>query len=139
MDKPKFLYHGSRYKVDTLLPHQANGSPEENGTEFGVYAYEKEEMVIPFSLTITPFENGAMAIYVDDDTSDVTISAGIWDDSAVGYIYKIQSETFEKIDSKQWISREPVTPIDCKTVFGKDYAHKVHLDGKAKEYCLRSK
>jgi hypothetical protein len=66
----------------------------------------------------------------DEDTSDVIISAGIWDDGAVGYIYKIQAETFEKLDSKQWISREPVKPIDCKTVLGKDYAHKVYLEGK---------
>jgi len=137
MDKPAWLYHGSRYKVDVLLPHTALGLPEENGDQFGVYAYEKPEMVIPFSLTIIPFENGSLSIYVDDDTGDVVIRAGIWDENAVGYIYKIPSDSFEKIDGRQWLSKEPVIPVEYTVYAGKDYIDKVHFEDEAKEYRLK--
>ena len=92
MNKPEYLYHGSRYKFDIIKPQQAKGSPSEKGDKYGIYAYEDKNMVIPFSLTINPFENGSMAIYVDDETSDVTIAAGTLDDDAVGYIYKVSSK-----------------------------------------------
>ena len=139
MEKPKYLYHGSRYKVDILEPRQASGLPEENGTEFGVYAYERQEMVIPFSLTITPFEDGKMGIQVDDATGIVTLSAGVWDETAIGYIYQLPSETFEMIDDLQWVSRQPVKPIACTAFYGREYADKVKLIGAALEYQLNKK
>ena len=138
MSKPKYLYHGSRYKVEIIKPQQAYGSPDEKGDEYGIYAYEDKNMVIPFSLTIKPFEIGSMAIYVDDDTSHVTIAAGTLDDDAIGYIYKISSETFEKLDEKQWLSKEEVTPIEVAVVNTKDYMHKITFTGAAKEYRMRT-
>jgi hypothetical protein len=138
MDKPKYLYHGSRHKVDILKPQQAYGSPDEKGAEYGIYAYEDRNMVIPFSLTIQPFDNGSMAIYVDDDTSHVTIAAGILDDDASGYIYKIPSEYFEKIDDKQWLSKKEVAPIEISVVNTKDYMCKIIFTGAAKDYRERT-
>jgi hypothetical protein len=137
VNKPKYLYHGSRYKVDILKPQQAKGSPEENGDECGIYAYENKNMVIPFSLTINPFENGSMAIYVDDETSHVTISAGILEDKAIGYIYKVPSELFAKIDNKQWLSKVEVIPLEVTIVNTKDYMNKITFTGAAKEYRIR--
>ena len=134
MDKPKFLYHGSRYKLDIIKPHQAYGSPDEKGNEYGIYAYEKYEMVIPFSLTITPFENGRLNIYFSDETSDVTIYEGIWDETAIGYIYKLPSDTFEKLDDLQWLSTKAVVPIECTIYKGIDYKDRITFVGKAKEY-----
>jgi len=32
-DKPAYLYHGSQNRTDILIPHTANGLPEENGTQ----------------------------------------------------------------------------------------------------------
>jgi len=134
MTKPQFLYHGSRYKVDVLKPRQAYGSPDERGAEYGIYAYEDKNMVIPFSLTITPFENGSMAIYVDDDTSHVTISAGTLDDDAIGYIYKVPAESFVKLDERQWLSKEDVVPVEMTVVHTRDYMHKITFTGAAKDY-----
>lgn len=139
MEKPKFLYHGSRFKVEILKPHQAKGSPEENGTEFGIYAYEKMDMVIPFSLTINPFENGSIAIYVDDETSHVTISTGTLDDNAIGYIYKVPSDTFEKIDDKQWLSNVDIIPVEFSVFETIHYIDKISFTGEAKAYRERSK
>lgn len=134
MNKPKFLYHGSRYKLDIIKPHQAYGLPDEKGNEYGIYAYEKYEMAIPFSLTIKPFENGSLNIYFSDETSDVTIYEGIWDETAVGYIYKLPSDTFEKLDELQWLSKKEVIPIECKVYRGIDYKDRITFVGKAKEY-----
>jgi hypothetical protein len=138
MNKPEYLYHGSRYKVNILVPQQAKGSPSEKGDEYGIYAYEDKNMVIPFSLTINPFENGSMAIYVDDETSDITISAGTLDNNAVGYIYKVSSASFEKLDGLQWISKDEVKPIEVTVVNTKDYMHKIKFTGAAKEYRMRT-
>lgn len=65
MEKPKYLYHGSRYKLELIKPNQAKGSPDWKGNEYGIYAYKDINMAIPFSLTINPFDNGSMAICVD--------------------------------------------------------------------------
>ena len=138
MDKPEYLFHGSRHKLEILKPQQAYGSPDEKGAEYGIYAYEDRNMVIPFSLTIKPFDNGSLGIYVDDYTSHVTISAGILDDDAIGYIYRIPSGSFEKLDDLQWLSKEEVVPIETTIVRTRDYMHKITFTDAAKEYRMRT-
>ena len=138
MDKPEFLYHGSRYKVEILKPQQAFGSPDEKGGGYGIYAYEDKDMVIPFSLTIKPFENGSMAIYVDDDTSHVTISAGTLDDKAIGYIYRVPSKSFEKLDDRQWLSKDEVKPLEVTIVNTQEYMHKITFTGATKVYRMEN-
>jgi len=139
MAKPEFLYHGSRYKLDVLKPQQAYGSPDENGAEYGIYALENRDLVRPFTLTINPFENGSMAIYAEDDTGEVTIAAGTLDDHAVGYIYKVSSETFTKIDDRQWISKVDVIPLEVHIVETKDYLHKITFTASALEHRMKVK
>jgi hypothetical protein len=78
-----------------------------------------------------------MSIYVDDDTSDVTIAAGTLDDNAIGYIYKVSSKPFEKLDDKQWLSKEEVIPIEMTVVHTKDYMNKITFIREAKEYRMR--
>lgn len=63
----------------------------------------------------------------------ITISAGVFDETAPGYIYKMASDNFEKLDAKQWLSRSPVVPIEIITVGSKDVINKVILTGSAKE------
>lgn len=132
-DKPTYLYHGSQHKTDILTPHTASGLPEENGTECGVYAYENIDDVLPFTLAIRPYSNGRKSFHVDDYTGIITISAGVFDETAPGYIYKMASDNFEKLDAKQWLSRSPVVPIEIITVDSKDVMNRVILTGSAKE------
>lgn len=132
-EKPKYLYHGSQHKADILIPNTASGLPEENGTECGVYAYENINDVLPFTLSIKPYCNGRKSFKVDDSTGIVTISAGILDKTAPGYIYKMPADSFEKIDERQWLSRNPVIPAEVITVYSKDFMSKVVLTGSAKE------
>lgn len=131
--KPEYLYHGSPCKADVLLPHAANGLPEENGTECGVYSYEKPEDVLPFTLSIQPYRNGTKSVHVDDATGVTTIAAGILDDSRPGYMYKVPSNSFEKLDDRQWLSRVPVIPTEVTVVQAADYLDKVKFTGSAEE------
>jgi hypothetical protein len=119
MEKPAFLYHGSKVEVDILIPHKAYGLPEELGTEYGVYALESFEMARRFALLIKPLPNGTMAINFDDSTGKVTIKAGTLDRDSIGYVYKVPSDTFVKIDDHQWISICDVVPLE-KTVVNTD-------------------
>lgn len=119
MGKPSFLYHGSKVDVERLIPHKAFGLPEEFGTEYGVYAYESFEMARRFALPIKPLQNGNMAIYFDDATGKVFIKAGILDRDSYGYVYKVSSDSFVKLDEHQWISTRDVVPLE-KTVVNTD-------------------
>lgn len=120
MGKADFLYHGSKVDVDILIPHKAYGLPEELGTEYGVYAYESFEMARRFALPIKPLPNGTMAIYFDDSTGKVSIKAGILDRDSIGYVYKVRSDTFAKIDDHQWISTCAVVPLEKTVVYTTD-------------------
>ena len=133
MIKPKYLYHGSQHKVDILIPHTAKGLPEENGTEFGIYAYEKSDIVCPFTLDIKPYKNGTMSFHGDDLTGVTTIFAGTLDENSKGYIYKVSSDSFERIDDHQWLSKIPIVPVEIKEVYVKDFIDKIFFKGSAKE------
>lgn len=69
----------------------------------------------------------------------MTIYEGIWDESAIGYIYKLPSDTFEKLDDLQWLSKKEVVPIECTIYKGIDYKDRITYSGKAKEYYERKK
>ena len=131
VEKPPFLYHGSRYELRIIEPRQAFGSPEEHGAECGVYAYPGYEMALPFALTIEPFGNGSMAIYIDDETGHVTISAGTLDENAPGFVYRVPSDAFEPLDGRQWLARVPVVPVEVFRVRSQDYMDKVTFTGAA--------
>jgi hypothetical protein len=140
LEKPEFIYHGSQDKFNILLPHTARGNPNLSGAECGIYAYEHKERCIPFTFAIYPL-NGhiSSSISTTDDnyTSILTISEGILDEDHIGYIYKISSETFEKIDKLQWLSKVPVTPIEIIEIYTKNHINCVTFTGAAKEYLMR--
>ena len=56
-EKPMFLYHGSQYLLDEIMPQQANGqSPKESLC--AIYAAASAKDVIPFSLPIRWYQDG---------------------------------------------------------------------------------
>ena len=50
-EKPKYLYHGSQYKLDILIPQQAAGGRDIDSLK-AIYAAETMDEVIPFALPI---------------------------------------------------------------------------------------
>ena len=48
---PKYLFHGSQYKLDIIKPRQAYGQCENESMQ-AIYAAETIEAVVPFALPI---------------------------------------------------------------------------------------
>lgn len=138
MDKPQFLYHGSKIKTDILLPHQAFGLPEEHGSEFGIYAYSSFEMARRFALPIGSLPNGNMQIYFDELTGEIIIKAGILNKNSFGYVYKVCSESFECLDDHQWLSQKAVQPLDATIVYTSELWDQILFEGSAKAFLENS-
>lgn len=136
MEKHKFLYHGSKQKIDILLPRQAHGSRKENGDRFGVYAYADFDMARRFALPIK-FVNGQLVVTFEEKTGRIILSAGYIDKSSYGYVNKINADSFIQLDEYQWLSVEPVVPIETTIVYTTDLWSMISFEGKAKEYLLK--
>ena len=58
---------------------------------------------------------------------------GSLDPNGKGYIYKLQADTFHKIDSWQWISEIACVPIEIIEINVKDWLHTVKFSQEAEE------
>lgn len=133
MSKPQYVYHGSQYLFDVVRPQQACGV-NENESQNAIYAAKTIEEIIPFALPIR--------WYPDDPTGKrsfscengkVFIEYGSLNPNGVGYIYKLRSDSFEKLDDWQWISKVDVVPDEVICIKVKDYIHTVSFSEAAKE------
>lgn len=132
-NKPEFLYHGSQYLFDVLIPQQAQGNIAENGAEYGIYACDNIDAVIPFALPIRwyPDEPGGRRDFEVDKNGLVVIKEGQLNPKGYGYVYKISSETFRKIDNWQWVSTQSVIPVEVIKISVSDYMERVRFEGNA--------
>jgi len=120
--KPVNLYHGSQYKLTSLLPRKAEDLTE-IGSQLGIYAAETIDEVIRFAMPIR--------WYPDDPTgkkswsflseSRLVIELGTIDPYGVGYIYRVSSENFNKIDDWQWLATSEVLVVDVTEIKVVDY------------------
>ncbi|MHB0857827.1 MAG: hypothetical protein ACYC5M_09685 [Anaerolineae bacterium] len=133
MTKPSYLYHGSKIRADILLPHQAAGLPEEQGSKFGVYAYSTFDMARFFALPIQPAPNGNLCVHFDEQTGRITLRAGTLDRGGWGYVYRVSSASFVLLDSHQWLSKEAVVPLEVTQVYTADLWDRITFEGSAKE------
>lgn len=131
--KPDYLYHGSQYLFDVLRPQQANG---QCGAEsmLAVYAAETVREVVPFALPIRWYPDSP------EGKRDFTCEGGrtkllygSLDPDGIGYIYKVKSEFFEKIDEWQWVSTRECIPVEIMEIRVRDYLHTVEFSEEAAE------
>ena len=132
MDKPRYLYHGSRTLVMELVPSPATGVGPAKDQLCAVYASHIADFATAFALPLTPNENGKTAWKMDFDPAkpEVIILAGSLDLSGTGYLYRVPSDSFEPIDDLQWVSYDPVVPIDYEVIDPAKYAHWVRYAGE---------
>lgn len=130
-EKPQYLYHGSQYKLDVLIPQQAAGGCDIESLK-AIYAAATIDEVIPFALPIrwypdTPEGNR------DFECRDgkVLLKYGSLDPNGVGYVYKVHAASFEKIDEWQWISREKCLPVEVIEIKVADYLDRVEFSEEA--------
>ena len=126
--KPEFLYHGSQYVIETLIPRQAKDSGE-IGSQLGIYACEHCEEVIRFAMPIRWYPDNPTGrrlwSFLPEDK--LIIEYGSINPYGIGYIYKISSKNFEKIDNWQWISMKETAVIDSCKIKVEDYWHLIEF------------
>jgi hypothetical protein len=153
--KPEFLYHGSQYLFETLIPQQSNDQTE-IGSQLAIYACEYINLVIPFLLPIRwypdpltsndkdfwyprPCGKGHYSCNTDGGALDnkavwkTVVEYGSIDPNGFGYVYKISSEYFEKMDSWQWVTKKEVRPIEVIKIMVADYWHTVSFTNETLE------
>ncbi len=132
MSKPEYVYHGSQYLLDTVKPQQACGENSKE-SQNAIYAAETINEVIPFALPIRWYPDnstGKRAFTVENGKT--FIEYGSIDPNGVGYIYKLKSDSFERLDDWQWISRVDVLPDEIICIKVQDYIHTVSFSDAAK-------
>ncbi len=132
-DKPEYLYHGSQYKLDMLIPQQAAGGRDIDSM-MSVYAAGTMDEVIPFALPIRWYPDspeGKRAFECHD--GKVLLKYGSLDPGGVGYVYKVKADSFEKIDEWQWASRDSCTPVEVFEIKVADYLDRVQFSEEAEK------
>jgi len=132
--KPEFLYHGSQYVLQTLLPQQAADSSE-LGSQKGIYACEHSYETIRFALPIRwyPDDPSGKKLWSCLSDGKLLIEHGSINPHGICYVYKVSSQNFEKIDSWQWFATEKTAVIDSIELNVEDYWHLIELSKEALE------
>ena len=131
--KPEFLYHGSPHGLlKALLPRQAKDSTE-IGSQMGIYAAEHISEVIPFAMPIRwyPDNPSGRRLWSCLPGGGLVIEHGSINPFGVGYIYKIHTTGFEKIDLWQWMSTNGADVIDVTEIKVEDYWHLICFSQEA--------
>lgn len=132
-DKPEYLYHGSQYKLDMLLPQQAAGR-QDIDSMMAIYAAGTIDEVIPFALPIRWYPDSPEGRR-DFECRDgkVLLKYGSLDPGGMGYVYKVRADSFVKIDTWQWVSRERCQPVEVLEIKVADYLDRVLFSEEAEK------
>lgn len=131
--KPMYLFHGSTERYERLEPQQAHGQCEKEAL-FAIYAAESLRDVIPFALPIRCFPDGPGGKKAFNcDAGKTYVEYGFVDPTRDGYVYRVKADTFQKVDEWEWVSKEPVVPLEIKVIPGKNMLHTVSFSPQAKE------
>lgn len=129
--KPEYLYHGSQYLFDILKPRQANGQCEAESLP-AIYAAETFREVVPFALPIRWYPDSPEGKRdFSCECGRTKLLYGSLNPDGTGYIYKVKSESFEKIDQWQWVSARECIPVEIAEIKVRDYLHTVEFSEEA--------
>ncbi len=131
--KPEFLYHGSQYKLDILIPQQAIGGREMDSLR-AIYAAGTMDEVIPFALPIRWYPDSPEGKR-DFECRDgkIYLKYGSLDPAGTGYVYKVRSDSFRKIDQWQWVSEVSCEPVEVVAIKVADYLDRVEFSEEAEK------
>lgn len=131
--KPQYLYHGSQYRLDVLEPQPAHGACERESM-LAIYAAETLEEVVPFALPIRWYPDTPDGKRTFECNGGKTkLIYGSLNPNGVGYIYKVKTDSFRKIDQWQWISETVCVPVEMIEIKVQDYLHTVEFSKEAEE------
>ena len=132
-DKPKVLYHGSKYFCDIVKPQQAYGTCEAE-SKLGIYAVATKDEAIPFALAFRwyPDEPGGKLSFNTDGIKSY-LQYGSINPNGKGYIYVLPSDTFELVNEWEWVSSVEVKPIEVIEISVKDYMETITFSEEARK------
>lgn len=124
-NQPAVLFHGSPVRLTRLEPRPARGTGPATDQLHAIYAVASPLHAIPFALPIVSDEQGRCSWSMEfaDAEPRIVLHVGRLDWERVGYLYRLPVATFTPIDEHQWVSYEPVTPLDFTVIRPRDYAH----------------
>ncbi len=132
-EKPEYLYHGSQYKLDILIPQQAAGEQNIDSLK-AIYAAGTMDEVIPFALPIRWYPDTPEGKRnFECSNGKVLLKYGSLDPDGVGYVYKVRADSFEKIDGWQWVSQEKCLPVEIMEIKVADYLDRVEFSEEAQK------
>ena len=130
---PLFLYHGSQYDLDIIKPMQASGENEIE-SQLAIYAAANPAEVIPFALPIRWYPDSPEGRRAFECNGGKTkLIYGSLNPDGVGYIYRLKSDSFERVDEWQWISRKECEYIEKIQIKVREHLDTVEFSEEAKE------
>lgn len=132
MNDITYLYHGSPYLFDIIKPQQASGENMACSLN-AIYASDRFDYVIPFAFPIRWYPDNPFGKR-NFECSDVQVKIiqGTLNPFGVGYVYKMKSDCFKKIDNWQWVAYKEIVPEKVIKVEVKDYLNCVTFSEEAK-------
>lgn len=135
MEKPAYLYHGSPYLYETLVPQQSRGGSEQESM-CAVYAAETFREVVPFALPFRWYPDAPGGKLERNCDSGISyLEYGSINPAGVGYVYKLKAEGFTQIDGWQWVSTEPAVPVEVTEIKVRDYWESIVFSEEARRIC----
>jgi uncharacterized protein len=125
MTKPVYLYHGSQALLERLEPRSARAGRGSGEPLHAVYASPERAYATAFGLPIVGDDRGKVSWSLEYRTRipRITIHKGSLDLSRHGYLYRVPSKDFLRLDEFQWVAYMPVVPHDYELVDPSRYAH----------------
>ena len=128
--KPKILFHGSQKLQTILAPKQAMGFTAEDCL-CGIYATSERKIAALFAINYIGYsEDARFDIERDGGAYYAYLHKTKVDWEQVGYLYHLASDSFEKLDSNQWISHQSVKPIQIEVIHPNDFKKYIRIIGQ---------
>lgn len=114
---PRFLYHGSPEHLGILYPRQAHDVDDPAGCLNGVYATDIMDAALIFSLGGMPDAEGRLSRFMHMSRSKKMVFVhGRPNLGGTGWLYKLSPKGFTEVSSHQWVSPDPVRPLEAARI-----------------------
>ena len=127
-----YLFHGSPIaNIELFRPKPARGIGAKKDRLVAVYATHEKNFAIPFALPFQADANGNLAwrlAFPDHlEYPQIVLETGTLDLKRPGYLYRLLPDTFEQLDEYQWVSYDPVKPVDVLVIDPNRYSHWIQV------------
>ncbi|WP_026652946.1 hypothetical protein [Butyrivibrio proteoclasticus] len=117
----EYLYHGSPYKLDRLVPNQAVDTGFKEGCQFAVYATSNRNMAICFSLGCVEESDDAQRVMMPEYGDKMVFKKCHPNYGKKGYLYVLDKEQFVHSMGTQWVCYKEIVPEEIIEIDVDDY------------------